>query len=63
MITRPGACGMVAIRSISTRVPGTSSPVVPIVVRGGGVGKNSFQTSSKALKFMRSVWKIWAFTT
>src|SRR6266705_3358118 len=28
---------MVAIRSISTRVPGTSSPVVPIVVRGGGV--------------------------
>jgi len=54
---------MVAIRSISTRVPGTSSPVVPIVVRGGGVGKNSFQTSSKALKFMRSVWKIWAFTT
>jgi hypothetical protein len=54
---------MVAIRSISTRVPGTRSPVVPTVVRGGGAGKNSFQTSSKPLKFARSVWNTCAFTT
>ena len=55
--------GSAAIRSISTSVSGTSSPVVPTVVRGGGVGKNSFHTSSNPLKFIRSVKNTWAFTT
>src|SRR3989454_8649633 len=55
--------GSAAIRSISTSVSFTSRPVVPTVVRGGGVGKNSRQTSSKAKKLLRSVWKTCAFTT
>jgi len=41
----------------------TSRPVVPTVVRGGGVGKNSRQTSSNAKKLFRSVWNTCAFTT
>src|SRR5215472_2485770 len=32
------------------RQPSTSNPEVPTVVRGGGVLKNSFQTSSKAVE-------------
>jgi hypothetical protein len=36
-----------ATRSISTLQPGTSRPVTPTVVRGGGEGKYSFQTWSK----------------
>ena len=37
--------------------------MVPTVERGGGVRKNSFQTSSKPSKLARSVWKTCAFTT
>src|SRR5439155_17517722 len=55
--------GMAATRSTSTRQPGTSRPVVPTVVRGGGVPKNSFHTSSKAPKLFRSVWNTCALTT
>ena len=33
--------GLTATRSISTLQPGTSRPVTPTVVRGGGAGKNS----------------------
>src|SRR5439155_709085 len=60
--TRP-AQGVAAMRSISTRVPGTSSPVVPTLVRGGGVGKNSRHASLKPAKFARSVWNTCALTT
>src|SRR5262245_34066149 len=55
--------GIDAMRSISNRAPGTSKPVVPTVVRGGGVGKNSFQTSSNSLKSRRSIMNTCALTT
>src|SRR5437867_14333 len=57
------ADGNAAIKSISTSVSVTSRPVVPMVVRGGGVEKNSRHTSSKAKKLFRSVRNTCAFTT
>src|SRR5438093_582665 len=53
---------MLAVKSTSTRQPGTRSALVPIVVRGGGAGKNSRQTSSNPAKCARSVKKTCAFT-
>lgn len=51
------------MRSISTSASFTSNPVVPVVVRAGGVSKYSFHTSSKPLKVRRSVRKTCALTT
>ena len=51
------------IRSISTSVSLTRRPVVPTVVRAGGTLKYSFHTSSKPLKFWRSVRKTCALKT
>ena len=44
LITRRSARGCIAQRSISTRQPGTRSPLTCTVVRGGGDGKNCFHT-------------------
>jgi hypothetical protein len=51
------------IRSISTNVSFTSSPVVPTAVRAGGTEKYSFHTSSKAWKLFKSVRNTCALTT
>lgn len=51
------------ITAISMRASLINNPEVPIVVRGGGTSKYSFQTSSKAAKSLRSMRKTCAFVT
>src|SRR5262249_26762808 len=52
----------VPIRSISTSVSGTSSPVQPMVVRGGGCLELRFHTVSKPWELFRSVRNNFALT-